>query len=150
MHADPEVARFVGSLDREEATAKLRGNEREWSELGYGRSAVIERASGRFLGRSGLKWWEQFGETEAGWAFRRDAWGHGYATEAARATFEWGFANFGFEYITAMIEPANERSLAVAERLTLKPLRKDELLGRPVTVFAAYSPSRAAALGAYG
>ena len=138
MHVDPEVSRFVGSLDRTEAREKLKGNEREWAELGYGRAAVIERNSGRFLGRAGLKLWEQFGETEAGWAFRRDAWGHGYATEAGRATIDWGFANFDLPYITAMIEPANTRSLAVAERLGLTPLRQDELLGRPVTVFAAY------------
>ena len=137
LHADPEVSRFVGPLDRDEAERKLAGNEHEWRERGYGRAAVIERESGRFIGRTGLKWWPQFEETEVGWTLRRDAWGHGYATEAARATIDWAFASFELEYVTAMIEPVNGRSLAVAERLGLKPLRQDELLGRVVTVFAA-------------
>lgn len=137
LHADPEVARFVGSLNRHDARERLRANESEWSELGYGRLAILDRVTGRFLGRAGLKYWPQFEETEVGWTLRRDAWGQGYATEAARASIEWGFASFEFPYITAMIEPANARSLSVAARLGMSRLRDDVLLERDVTVFAA-------------
>ena len=136
VQADPEIERFLGPLDRDEALKRLHENDREWRELGYGRMAILDRASGRFLGRAGLKYWPQFEETEAGWTLRKDAWGHGYATEAARASIEWGFASFDVPYITAMIEPPNTRSLAVAARLGMSRLREDVLLGRNVTVFA--------------
>ncbi len=136
LHSDPEVVRFVRALDRGQAEERLRANEQEWAERGHGMLAVLDRSSGHLLGRVGLKYWPQFQEIEAGWLLRRDAWGHGYATEAARACLEWGFATLPVPYITAMIQPANTRSLQVAERLGFQPLRQDVLLGDPVTVHA--------------
>jgi RimJ/RimL family protein N-acetyltransferase len=81
-----------------------------------------------------LKYWPQFQETEAGWLLRRDAWGHGYATEAARACVDWGFATLPVPYVTAMIQPENTRSIQVAQRLGFEPVREDVLLGEPVVV----------------
>jgi Acetyltransferase (GNAT) domain len=86
--------------------------------------AVLDRGC-RFLGRARLKYWPQFEETEVGWAFRRDAWGHGYATEAARACLEWGFGSLDVPYLTAMIHPDNEASIQLARRLGMSPLRED-------------------------
>jgi RimJ/RimL family protein N-acetyltransferase len=85
---------------------------------------------------AGMKYWPQFDETELGWVFRRDAWGHGYATEAARACRDWGFCSLSVPYLTAMIQAANDRSAAVARRLGLSPLRTDVLLGTKVVVYA--------------
>lgn len=136
LHRDPEVVRFVRALDRAQAEERLQTNEREWAERGHGMLAILARDDGRFLGRVGLKYWPQFGETEAGWLLRRDAWGHGYATEAALACLEWGFATLPVSYITAMIHPENARSTRVAERLGFEPAREDVLLGDPVVVYA--------------
>jgi RimJ/RimL family protein N-acetyltransferase len=137
LHADPEVTRFVRSLDRFQAQERLEFAEREWIERGHGMFAVRDQATGRFLGRAGLKHWPQFDETEIGWMLHRDAWGHGYATEAARACIDWGFAQLPVPYLTAMIQPENVRSIRVAERLGLTPLRTDVLLGDEVVVYAA-------------
>jgi len=137
IHAQPAVMRFMGSFDRDEALQWMSRNEREWEELGYGRLAIVERATGRFLGRSGLKYWPQFGETEVGWLLRPDAWGRGFASEAGRACVEWGFEHLQLGHITAMIRPDNHRSIRVAERLGMEPLRGDVLLGEPVVVYAA-------------
>jgi RimJ/RimL family protein N-acetyltransferase len=98
--------------------------------------AILDGESGRFLGRAGLKHWPQFDETELGWVLRRDAWGHGYATEAAQACIEWGFSEFDLPYMTAMIAPASLRSIRVAERLGLAPQRKALLLDDPMIVYA--------------
>jgi RimJ/RimL family protein N-acetyltransferase len=136
LHRNPEVVRFVRALDRTQAEARLRANEQEWREFGSGLLAVLDRSSGRLLGRVGLKYWPQFRETEAGWLLRRDAWGHGYATEAARACIDWGFAALPVPYVTAMIQPKNTRSLRVAQRLGFEPVREDVLLGDPVIVHA--------------
>jgi RimJ/RimL family protein N-acetyltransferase len=136
LHADPEVTQFVRPLDREEAEERLRRDEHEWEQRGHGLLAVTDKESGRFLGRTGLKHWPQFEETEVGWILRRDAWGCGYATEAARACVEWGFAELDLPYVTAMISPGNARSIRVAERLGFSSLREDFLLGEPVVVHA--------------
>jgi RimJ/RimL family protein N-acetyltransferase len=136
LHADPEVTRFVGSLDRLQAEERLELAEREWAERGYGMCAVRDRATERFLGRVGLKYWPQFDETEVGWVLRRDAWGRGYATEAGGACIDWGFRQFTVPYLTAMIRPENGASIRVAQRLGLVPLRTDVLLGDEVVVHA--------------
>ena len=138
LHTDREVTRFVRALDRATARERLRLAEREWLERGYGMLAVIERASGRFLGRAGLKYWPQFEENELGWVLRRDAWGRGYTTEAGRACVQWGFSAFVMPYLTAMIGADNVRSVRVAQRLGLAPLRTDVLLGDPVVVYALH------------
>jgi RimJ/RimL family protein N-acetyltransferase len=136
IHAEPDVLRFMGAFDRVKASEWMQQSQREWSERGYGRLAIADRASGRLLGRTGLKYWPQFKETEVGWVLRPDAWGHGFATEAALACAVWGFQNFDLPYLTAMIRPDNRRSVRVAERLDMSPLREDLLLEEPVVVYS--------------
>ena len=140
MHAMPEVKERMGAFDRRSALSRLERNELEWEERGHGLVAILERASGRFLGRSGLKYWRQFDEIEVGWVLRPDVWGHGYATEAGRACLDWGFRDLQVPYLTAMILPDNQRSIAVAERLGMQPLRTDSLMDLPVTVYAIERP----------
>ena len=140
LHADPEVTQFVRPLKRAEAKDRLRKDEQEWRQRGHGLFIIVDRASGAFLGRTGLKYWPQFDETEVGWILKRDAWGHGYATEAARACIAWGFENLEVPYLTSMINPANVRSIHVAKRLELTPGRDDVLLGDPVQVYMAERP----------
>jgi RimJ/RimL family protein N-acetyltransferase len=136
VHAQPGVIEFMGPFAREQAIARLEVAEREWSERGHGLMAVHDRGDGRFLGRTGLKWWPQFGETEVGWVLHPGSWGQGYATEAGRACLDWGFRDFELDYVTAMIQPHNARSLAVAARLGMEPLRSDQLGDIPVIVHA--------------
>jgi RimJ/RimL family protein N-acetyltransferase len=135
MHEDPDVARF-NPLSRERAFERVRSNELQWAERGHGLFAVSDRTTGVFVGRVGLSYWPHFDETELGWTLRRQAWGLGYATEAAAACIGWGFSSLPLPYITAMIRPDNDRSQRVARRLGFSPLRDDELLGGPVTVYA--------------
>ena len=72
---------------------------------------------------------------------RRDAWGNGYATEAARACLGWSFAELDVPYLTATINPDNVRSTRVAERLGMTPLREDVPLGDPVVVYSLDRPT---------
>jgi RimJ/RimL family protein N-acetyltransferase len=145
LHNDPDVTRFIRPLEGAAAEERLHRDGKEWSERGHGMFAVLDRENDAFLGRCGLKHWPQFDETEVGWALRRDAWGHGYATEAGRACIEWGFADFDFPYLTAMISPDNASSVRVAERLGFNRLRHDQLLGDPVVVYALQRGSKLAA-----
>ena len=57
-----------------------------------------------------------FGEWELSYGFRRDRWGRGYATEAARACVRHGFDELGLEKIVADVDPANVASMRVLEK----------------------------------
>jgi RimJ/RimL family protein N-acetyltransferase len=61
------------------------------------------------------------GEVEVGWHLHPDSWGHGYATEAARAVIERGFAA-GVPEVYAVVRPGNRASMAVCARLGMQPL----------------------------
>jgi RimJ/RimL family protein N-acetyltransferase len=134
LHADPEVSRYMRPFDHEEAAERLRRDESDWREYGHGLFALFASDDGRFLGRVGLKYWPQFDEAEVGWVLRREEWGCGYAIEAARAGADWGFREFAYAYLTAMIRADNARSIRVAERLGMTRLRDDRLFDVPVVV----------------
>ncbi|WP_244900535.1 GNAT family N-acetyltransferase [Streptomyces nanshensis] len=140
LHADPLVNRFVPAFSHEQALRRLSEIESQWSERGHGLCAVHLRATGEFVGRCGLNHWPQFDEIEAGWSFKSAFWGRGYATEAARAVLDWGFAQLSPPYVTAMIRPGNEASVRVATRLGFTPLREDTFLGHRITVYALHAP----------
>lgn len=61
------------------------------------------------------------GEVEVGWHLHPDSWGHGYATEAARAVIERGF-EAGLPEVYAVVRPGNQASMAVCRRLGMAPL----------------------------
>ncbi|MGY1705641.1 GNAT family N-acetyltransferase [Geodermatophilus sp. SYSU D00697] len=61
------------------------------------------------------------GEVEVGWHLHPDSWGHGYATEAARAVIGRAFAA-GLPEVYAVVRPGNAPSLAVCRRLGMEPL----------------------------
>ena len=61
------------------------------------------------------------GEVEVGWHLHPDSWGHGYATEAARAVIERGFGA-GVPEVYAVVRPGNQASMAVCARLGMQPL----------------------------
>jgi RimJ/RimL family protein N-acetyltransferase len=136
VYTDPEVARFLTPLDEIGTARQVEGFVDEWQERGFGILAVLDRDTGEFMGRSGLRCWPQFGEVEVGWVIRRDAWGRGLAIEAGQASLRWGFETLALAEITAIVHKKNVASMAVAERLGMEPLRDDQLFGLPVTVFA--------------
>lgn len=121
MNADPEVREHLGGpLTRAESDASVARFQAEFAERGYGWWALEERATGAFLGFAGLDRIDDgmpFVGVEIGWRLARSAWGHGYATEAARATLDFGFQTLGLAEILAVTTSANRRSQAVMERI---------------------------------
>jgi RimJ/RimL family protein N-acetyltransferase len=61
------------------------------------------------------------GEVEVGWHLHPDSWGHGYATESARAVIDMGF-RAGVPEVYAVVRPGNAGSIAVCRRLGMEPL----------------------------
>jgi RimJ/RimL family protein N-acetyltransferase len=74
---------------------------------------VWERESGELVGDCSLHFDPGFGEWELSYGFRRDRWGRGYATEAARACVRHGFEQLGIARIVADVDPANAASVRV-------------------------------------
>jgi RimJ/RimL family protein N-acetyltransferase len=57
---------------------------------------------------------------EVGWGLARQYWGQGYATEAAKASLDYGFRNYPVDRLISLIRPENHPSQKVAERLGQK------------------------------
>jgi RimJ/RimL family protein N-acetyltransferase len=136
LHEDRLVREVFGAPTRAEIEEWVGRAEDEWAERGHGRMTLLDRESGAFLGRCGLKWWPEFGEVEVGWVLAPGARGRGLATEAGRACVQWAFRDLDVDYVTAYIAPDNANSIAVARRLGMTPLREDLLDGESVVVYA--------------
>jgi len=128
INADPEVMRFIGTgalLGRGLSDDLVVRFEREWEERGFGLWALSARddADERLLGFCGLTvpmfLPSVLPAVEVGWRLARDAWGRGYATEAAAAALAFGFEEHAIEEILAIVDPENERSLRVCAKLGL-------------------------------
>jgi RimJ/RimL family protein N-acetyltransferase len=121
MNADPEVRRYVGPLlTPGQAEAWVLNFQDDLDRRGFGFWALEVRTSGDFIGFTGLDIVEEempVTGVEIGWRLARSAWGHGYATEAARAALEYGFGILTLPEIVAITMAANLRSQAVMERI---------------------------------
>ncbi|MEV4108926.1 GNAT family N-acetyltransferase [Nonomuraea sp. NPDC049695] len=127
MNADPEVMEhFPASLTRAESDRMVDKIEAEFDRHGYGWWALEVRESGEFIGATGLIW-PSFDAPflpacEVGWRLARPAWGHGYATEAAREAVRYAFDEAGLDEIISMTAQRNTRSQAVMKRLGMTHL----------------------------
>jgi RimJ/RimL family protein N-acetyltransferase len=123
MNADPRVMEhFPAPLTREQSDAVAARFEEHWRQ-GFGPWALEERASGDFIGYVGFltpSFVAAFTPAvEIGWRLAYDAWGHGYATEAATAALAWARETMSPPRgeIVSFTTVANLRSRRVMERL---------------------------------
>ncbi|RZJ03502.1 MAG: N-acetyltransferase [Brevundimonas sp.] len=118
LMADPEAARFIGGPQRPEAVWRgLMTMAGAWSLSGVAMFSLIERDTGRWLGRIGP--WQPLGwpGTEVGWGLHPDAQGRGYGVEAATAAIDYAFDALGWTEVIHCIDPENIPSQRLAERL---------------------------------
>jgi ribosomal-protein-alanine N-acetyltransferase len=138
LYADPRVMRYIsyGVLDAAGLERVLSRYARVEAEHGFTFWAIVERATGRFLGDVGFGVYEPTGEPELGYSLATDAWGHGYATEAARACLDAVFGQLGAARVVALVDTANGASLRVAKRLGMQRQGVVDAHGRPHVLFA--------------
>jgi RimJ/RimL family protein N-acetyltransferase len=122
LNADPDVMDYFPTpLARAESDRLISRIEAGFDQRGYGLWALELRATGEFIGFTGLdisSFEAHFIPTvEVGWRLARSAWHHGYATEAARASLAFGFEEAGLEEIVSFTSIMNLRSRAVMERI---------------------------------
>ena len=123
LNADPVVMEFFpATLTRERSDGLIERIEDSFETEGFGLWALERLDTGEFIGFTGLLR-TTLGppverEVEVGWRLARSAWGHGYASEAARASLAFGFAA-GLDAIMSLTATINVRSQAVMKRIGL-------------------------------
>jgi RimJ/RimL family protein N-acetyltransferase len=144
MYSDVEVTRHIGNgkpATRQDVWHRVLRFSGHWQLLGYGMFAIVEKATGRFVGETGLcDFCRELGPDfdpfpEAAWIMARDSFGKGYATEAARAAHEWHEANRGPQRTVCIIAPENHASLRIAQKLGYRAIGPRGYRDETVTVF---------------
>ena len=136
---DPETMRFYPqTFTREDAVGWIARSLERYRRDGYGLFAVVLKSNGEVIGDCGVVRQEIEGESmlEVGYHFRRDHWGHGYATEAARACRGYGFGHLKAEKVVSLILTENVPSRRVAERNGMKVERQATFHELPHLVYA--------------
>jgi ribosomal-protein-alanine N-acetyltransferase len=141
IYADPDVMRYIGegaTKTREETAAMMEfafiDNRHAWSLATLARLPQLSRAierdahfslwatvykpDNKLIGRCGLLSWDLDGrkEVEVGYVLAKAYWGRGLATEAARASRDYGFDTLGFDRLISVIRPDNLASQRVADK----------------------------------
>lgn len=125
-HTNTEaVMRHLGGVwpraQHEAAFGRIEAYQREHGHTFW----IVERKSdGAMLGFCGLKRVNSDGapnpgDFEVGWRLREDAWGKGYAKEAAIASLDLAFDRFGATHVVALTIPPNEDSQGLMKRLSM-------------------------------
>ncbi len=126
MSADSQVmAHLDGPVERSASDAIIDRLMAEASSQGCTFWAIERNEDAALLGFCGLRRGGHAGtpvpdELEIGWRLRRDAWGQGFAREAAEASIRWGWANRPDRRIAAWTVPANVASWKLMERLGMR------------------------------
>jgi [ribosomal protein S5]-alanine N-acetyltransferase len=148
MYSDPEVMRFLGrnpvvvpDLDvMRERLAKVIAIYSERND-GTGGWAMESKADGQIVGALLVKRLPDAEGTptpdmEVGWHLRRSAWGKGYASEAGAGGVRYAFETLKVPVIYAVVKPENHRSIAVTQRIGMKPLgQTDRYYGETLELF---------------
>jgi RimJ/RimL family protein N-acetyltransferase len=139
IFADAETMKYIGEgkvFNRNETWRSIASALGHWLLKGYGMWAVERRDTNELVGRVGFLDPEGWPGFELGWIVARPHWGRGYASEAARAAYDYAIATLRRERVISLIRPGNERSMRVADKLGFVRDGMVEVLGAPAMVYA--------------
>ncbi|MCI0462084.1 MAG: GNAT family N-acetyltransferase [Gemmataceae bacterium] len=140
--SDPEVVLYVGQpFSRAEAWLHMATMLGHWQLRGCGMWAVEDRSSGSLVGRIGFYEPEGWPGCELGWMLARRYWGHGLATEGARAALDYAFAVLHRQHVISLIRPENVVSVRVAEKLGERLEGRSRALGVEALVYGIRAES---------
>jgi RimJ/RimL family protein N-acetyltransferase len=142
--ADPHVMRYIGNgrpQTRDQAAAAMASFREGWSERGYDLWCLTRIGDDVCIGFVGLHAPDFLPEimpaVEIGWRLAHDAWGQGYATEAAVAARDFAFRSAGVDRLVSIAHADNDASANVMrklgmqlERATVHPVH-----GVPIVVY---------------
>jgi len=119
MMSDEETVRFIGGqvMDRAASWRQMSLMIGHQAVLGYGFYSVIEKASGKFVGRIGHWGPEGWPEPEIGWAVHPAHTRKGIAKEAGAACLDYAFNTLGWDRAIHVIATENIASIKTAEAI---------------------------------
>ena len=135
---DPDVADWLfltGPPTREQLEGRTKIHEQIWAERGYGMFAVLEKPTQRFVARVGAMTTPETGRIEIAWSTVKDAWGRGYAAEAANAAIDFTFAHSNLDALDCYLRPDNHASRRVAEKVGFAYKDTRYLYDRPLRYY---------------
>lgn len=130
LNDDWDVIKYTGdpAFSSEEEALEFLQNYDDYKRNGMGRWAVITKNTNQFIGWCGLKRHDN-GMVDIGFRFFKTQWGKGYATEAARATLEYGFKTLNTPEIIGRAARENQASLKVLNKLGMTFWKDDNCKG---------------------
>jgi RimJ/RimL family protein N-acetyltransferase len=154
MNADPAVMEhFPALLSRVDSDRTIDRLKSSIDRRGFGFWAVEIRETGRFIGFTGLSVPSLDAPfrpgVEIGWRLAKEAWGNGYATEAARASLVYAFGPAGLDDVMSFSTATNRPSQRVMERIGMTHDEADDfddprlLAGHPLQRHVLYRITRA-------
>ena len=117
MMASPRSSHMGGPFDEARAWGLFCHDIACWTLFGHGALMIDVVATTECVGQVGINHGPLFPEKELGWLLYDGFEGQGYVTEAAAALRDWAFAELKLPSLVSYFDPANHRSIAVAERL---------------------------------
>jgi len=143
MWADPVVVRYIrpAPFTEEESWARMLRHVGHWALLGYGYWVVEDKLTGELLGEAGFADFHRntqppalINMPEAGWVFRANAHGRGYATETVAALVAWADSHFSAP-TACVIDQKNLASIRVAEKNGYRPKQLITYRGEEVMMY---------------
>lgn len=142
INNDPDVIKYTGDgpfNSMEEATNFLKNYE-EYKKNNMGRWAVCLKNSDEFLGWCGLKYHPDKKIVEVGFRFYKKHWNKGYATEAAKASIDYGFKHLKLMEIYAHAHVKNYMSHKVIEKCGMQYVKQFDYDGIPANLYKIENP----------
>ena len=108
----------------------------------FGMWATIHKETGKFIGRCGLTPMNIEGreEIEVGYMLAKEYWGQGLATEAAQAILQYGLEQVGLSRLICVINPANQASSRVAQKIGMTLEIDGDVNGEPTLLYSIGKP----------
>lgn len=129
---NPNVYRYLGTgqaILRENIKRFIDSLESTWGH-GLGVYAVVERERGQLLGYSGVRGLPD-GRKELMYAYGENAWGKGYATEAAKAILD----THSPRPLIAISYPENLASISVIKKVGFRHVGQEQMFGKTLESF---------------
>ncbi|MBA2653937.1 MAG: GNAT family N-acetyltransferase [Gammaproteobacteria bacterium] len=146
LQSDAEVMQYIGQgvRTRIEVMTGLEKAIAHQEKHGFSLGCVFEKVSGKFVGRAGLIFLafnEGQPDIEVGYALTKAAWRQGYATELAKSLIDWGFHHLSVEKLVAVINPENDRSRTVLEKVNMKYVGRAHYGNNEVALYDIFKPA---------
>ncbi|MGW4241589.1 GNAT family N-acetyltransferase [Nocardia sp. NPDC004722] len=141
----PRVREFLfdgETLSAEQVAEIITGSEKDFATANFGFWAIRETGSdGPLLGTAGLRWLDEGPDLEVVYSLDPEYQGRGLAGEAAQAVVTYAFEVLGLDRVVAEIDEGNTASIAVIERLGLRPFETVPGVLGPMIHYAVDRPT---------